>query len=78
MNKLTAHNEGDSVIIRKINGRGDFKKRLLEMGFTKDAEIKIVKYAPLKDPIEIKIKGFFLSLRIVEADQILVDNITKS
>ncbi len=76
MKKLTDYREGDTVVIQQVQGSGAFKKRLLEMGFIKDAEIKIVKYAPLKDPMELVIKGFHVSLRIVEADEINVEKVS--
>lgn len=71
--KMSLCKEGDRVSIVKINGSGAFKKRLLEMGFMKGVEIHIIKYAPLKDPIEVEIKGFHLSLRVNEAAEIEVE-----
>ena len=47
-------------------------ERILEMGFTPGEQLEIVRYAPLGDPIEIKIRGYFLSLRKQEADHIKV------
>lgn len=49
------------------------KKRLLEMGLTKGENILITKLAPLKDPIEVEIRGYNLSLRKNEAEFIIVD-----
>lgn len=49
------------------------RKRLLEMGLIKGEDIFIKKFAPLKDPIEIEVKGYNLSLRKNEADFILVE-----
>ena len=64
--------QGDRVRIKKINGEGAFKKRLLEMGLLKGAEVTIQKYAPLKDPMELVIKGYHLSIRVEEAAHIFV------
>ncbi len=72
MKKLTEFKQGDSVEITKVNGTGAFKKRLLDMGFMKGATIDIVKYAPLKDPLELVIRNFHISLRVNEAENILV------
>lgn len=72
MKKLSFHRQGDKVTINKVGGSGAFKKRLLDMGFMKGAEIEIVKYAPLKDPLELIIKNFHISLRVSEADKIMV------
>lgn len=50
-----------------------FRDKLLSMGLTRGTEIKVVRVAPLGDPIEIKIRGFNLSLRKAEADVVLVE-----
>ncbi len=73
MKKLTLFHQGDKISIKKVDGQGFFKKRLLDMGFMKGAKVKIVKYAPLKDPMELVIKDFHVSLRISEADKIMVE-----
>lgn len=54
-------------------GAKSFMKRLLAMGITKGTEVKVVRVAPLGDPIEIKIRGFNLSLRKAEAEAVLVE-----
>lgn len=72
---LTDLKEGDTATIIKINGSGQFRKRLLEMGFRRNEMIKITKYAPLRDPLQLEIKGFQLSLRVDEAKQIIVKQI---
>jgi Fe2+ transport system protein FeoA len=70
--KLSACKQGYRVRIKKVEGEGLFKRRLSEMGLLKDTEIYIQKYAPLKDPMELVIKGYHLSLRVEEADKVLV------
>ena len=69
---LNELHEGDSAVIEAIKDTGQLKKRLREMGFRKGEELKIIKYAPLKDPLELSIKGYNLSLRIKEAKSIIV------
>lgn len=64
--------EGDEAVIAGIAGEGPFKRRLVEMGFRRGEAVRIVKYAPLRDPIQILVKGYNLSLRIEEARQITV------
>ncbi|MBA2848755.1 Fe2+ transport system protein FeoA [Thermosulfuriphilus ammonigenes] len=59
--------------ILKILGSGPFKMRLMEMGFIPGAEVEVVRYAPLKDPVDYLIKGYHVSLRHEEAEKILVD-----
>ncbi len=61
------------VIIKKVNAEGAFKRRLLDMGFIPGTKIYIEKYAPMGDPMEIKLKGYSLSLRHSEADLIEVE-----
>lgn len=56
-----------------VSGKGAIRKRLMDMGFTSDAHFEIVRVAPLGDPIEIKIRGYYLSLRKSEADSIEVE-----
>lgn len=73
MLKLSELKEGDKAVIVKVGGMGVFRQRLLEMGFIKGTEIFIEKYAPFKDPMEIIIKGYHVSLRVEEASYIEVD-----
>ncbi len=70
--KLSELNNSNKAVIVKVRGRGAFRKRIIEMGFVKGKEIELVKYAPLKDPIEYRIMGYDLSLRKTEADLIEV------
>lgn len=65
--------EGDRATIKAIRGKGAFKRRLLEMGFMPGTSVLIKKYAPLRDPIEFVLKGYHVSLRRDEAQQVLVD-----
>lgn len=69
---LSLCREGDHVIIKKIEGHGGFKKRLHDLGFRKGKELSVVRYAPLRDPMEIEIGGSHISLRVEEAEQIEV------
>ena len=75
--KLSACKEGDTVRVKKVEGQGLFKRRLQEMGLLKGTEIQVKKYAPLKDPMELVIKGYHLSIRVEEADNVLVQTIPK-
>lgn len=59
--------EGEKGIILKIKGRGQFRQRIMEMGFVAGKEIIVVKKAPLRDPVEYKIMGYQVSLRNSEA-----------
>jgi len=70
--QLSTCREGDRVRIVRILGRGVFRRRLQEMGFLRGTEIMIQKYAPMRDPMELVIKGYHLSIRVEEADKIFV------
>jgi ferrous iron transport protein A len=61
------------VVIKKINAKGAFKRRLFDMGLIAGTELYIEKFAPLGDPMEIKIKGYNLSLRHSDANLIEVE-----
>ena len=69
---LSELKKGQSARIVRVGGDGAFRRRILEMGIVRDAEITVEKYAPLRDPIEIVVKGYHVSLRVVEAARIEV------
>ena len=64
---------GQGGMISKVGGSGPIRRRLLDMGLVLQAEIKVERVAPLGDPIEIKIKGYHLSLRKEEAANVYVE-----
>jgi ferrous iron transport protein A len=64
---------GQKVRVVKLNGRGPVKKRIMDMGITRDAEILVRKVAPLGDPVEITVRGYELSLRKADIDSIEVE-----
>lgn len=70
---LKAATPGKRVIVQKLIGQGEIKRRLMDMGIIPGTEIQIQKVAPLGDPVEIKFKGYNLSLRWNEAENILVE-----
>ncbi|MDD5425632.1 MAG: FeoA domain-containing protein [candidate division Zixibacteria bacterium] len=59
--------------ILKIEGRGAVKKRIVDMGVVPGVEVEVERYAPLGDPIEIKVKGYHLSLRKEDASKIMIE-----
>ena len=63
---------GETVTVVKLVGDGAIKRRIMDMGLTKGTEVKVQKVAPLGDPIELSVRGFELSLRKSEAENILV------
>ncbi len=63
---------GSTVKVVKLHGEGALRKHLMDMGITKGCEIYIRKVAPLGDPIEITVRGYELSLRKGDAENIEV------
>jgi Fur family ferric uptake transcriptional regulator len=72
---LSEMREGQTATIRHVGGNGILRRRILEMGILKGSEIYVEKYAPLKDPLELIVKGYHVSLRVEEAAHITVDNV---
>ncbi len=72
---LSEFREGERGVIIRLNGSGTFRKRLQEMGFIRGSEVFVEKYAPLRDPIELVIKGYHVSLRVEEASQIMMEKL---
>lgn len=69
---LSQVKEGDEVIVVKVAGNSALRRRLLEMGLVKDTVLQVEKYAPLRDPLELVLKGMHLSLRVAEAKNVIV------
>lgn len=63
---------GQTVKVKKLTGDGPVKRRIMDMGITKGTEVFVRKVAPLGDPIEIKVRGYELSLRKADAAMIEV------
>lgn len=70
--RLSELSTGEKGIIVKIMGRGAFRKRIIEMGFIRGKEVKVIQNAPLKDPIHYRIMGYDVSLRRQDAELIEV------
>jgi ferrous iron transport protein A len=63
---------GQTATVVKICGEGALKRRIMDMGITKGVEIFVRKVAPLGDPVEVKVRGYELSLRKTDAEMIEV------
>lgn len=68
---LDSFKVGQSGIVVKVLGEGKIRRRLFDMGVTPGAPIYLRKKAPLGDPIEVTLRGYELSLRKVEASNIV-------
>ena len=64
---------GQTVKVSRLGGEGAVRRRILDMGITKGTEIYVRKVAPLGDPIEVTVRGYELSLRKGEAENIVVE-----
>jgi ferrous iron transport protein A len=64
---------GDKAVIVKVDGEGAVRRRLMDMGVTRGAEVLIRKVAPLGDPIEVNIRGYELTFRKADAEKIHVE-----
>ena len=64
---------GQSAVIRRLNGEGALKRRIMDMGLTKGTEVFVRKVAPLGDPLELNVRGYELSIRKSDAEMIEVE-----
>jgi Fur family ferric uptake transcriptional regulator len=73
--RLSDLKQGQRAVIEQVGGSGALRRRILEMGITKGTSVYVEKYAPLKDPVELIVKGAHVSLRVEEASQIRISDI---
>lgn len=73
MKTLREASIGDTVKVVKLHGEGAVKRRIMDMGITKGAEIYVRKAAPFGDPIEVTVRGYELSLRKADTEMIEVE-----
>ena len=66
---------GESAVITKVGGEGALRQHFLDMGVIPGAEVTVVKFAPMGDPMELQIHGYELTLRLADADQIEIQSI---
>ncbi|MDD2251540.1 MAG: ferrous iron transport protein A [Dehalococcoidales bacterium] len=66
---------GEKGKVAKIGLKGKFRLKLMDMGMVRGTEVEVLGIAPLGDPMEIKIKGFNLSIRKNEANLILIETV---
>jgi Fur family ferric uptake transcriptional regulator len=71
--RLNEMREGQKGKIVRVGGEIRLRRRILEMGLTRGSEIYVEKYAPLKDPLELVVRGSHISLRVNEAAEIDVE-----
>jgi len=71
--RLSEMRKGQRGKIVRVGGEIKLRRRILEMGLTRGSEIYVEKYAPLKDPLELVVRGNHISLRVNEAAEIDVE-----
>ncbi len=64
---------GQSAVVARLHGEGAVRRRIMDMGLTKGTEIYVRKVAPLGDPMELKVRGYELSVRKADAERIEVE-----
>ncbi len=72
MKTLKEASIGSTVKVVKLHGEGAVKRRIMDMGITKNTDVYIRKVAPLGDPMEVTVRGYELSLRKADAEMIEV------
>ncbi|MBQ6456698.1 MAG: ferrous iron transport protein B [Mogibacterium sp.] len=69
---------GESAVILSVGGEGALRQHFLDMGMIPGAEVTVIKYAPLGDPVELKIHGYELTLRLDDASRIEIEKISQA
>ena len=64
---------GQSVTVKRLEGTGPVKRRIMGMGITKGVSVYVRKVAPFGDPVEVTVRGYELSLRKADAEMIQVE-----
>ena len=70
--KLSELKQGQSAYICSVGGKGALRQHLLDMGVIPGAHVKLIKFAPMGDPMEVRIHGYELTLRLSDADKIVI------
>ena len=65
---------GKSAVIKTVGGEGALRQHFLDMGVIPGAEVTVIKFAPMGDPMELQIHGYELTLRLADADQITIES----
>ncbi len=71
--KLSELEPGAEAVVLDVQGDSNVKKKLLVMGIVRGTQLKVIRNAPLKDPMEIEVRGYNLSIRKAEAENVIVE-----
>lgn len=66
---------GKTATVKTVGGDGSLRQHLLDMGIIPEADVTMVKYAPMGDPVELRIHSYELTLRLADAERIEIENI---
>ena len=69
---------GESAVITIVGGRGALRQHFLDMGMIPGVQVTLVKYAPMGDPMELRLHGYELTLRLADAEQIEIEEVQKA
>lgn len=75
MKSLRDAKVGENLKVVKIKGDGPTKRRIMDMGITKNTDIFVRKVAPLGDPVQISLRGYELTIRKHDAENIIVEEL---
>lgn len=75
--KLSELQIGDTATILSVGGKGALRQHFLDMGLIQGTEVTVVKYAPMGDPVELRIHGYELSIRLADAENIEISEAHK-
>lgn len=75
MRRLSEVSSGQEVLVRQVGGEGAVRRRIMEMGITRGMRVAVIKLAPLGDPMQLRVRGYQLSLRKADAELIEVDEL---
>ena len=78
MHTLKGLKPGSSAVISSVGGEGALRQHFLDMGLIPGTTVTTVKYAPMGDPVEFKVRGYELTLRLDDADKITIDTEAKT
>lgn len=76
MSSLSNLNVGESGIVHNVIGEGPLRRKIIDMGITPGVNVEVIRSAPFGDPIEIKVRGYSLSIRKSEADIIILKSLS--
>ena len=66
---------GKTATVRMVGGEGALRQHFLDMGLIPTADVTMIKYAPMGDPVELRIHGYELTLRLADAEKIEIENV---